>query len=92
MEQKLEPSAKMFALQGIWEEILRWIFGTAYSNGHRGIRCNYELLNLCTDIDIVNLIRVRGLNWIGHINRVDDTRKVEQIFGSQPEGVRTRGR
>jgi hypothetical protein len=43
-------------------------------------------------MDIVSLIRVRRLNWIGQFNRIDDTRKVEQIFGCQPEGVRTRGR
>lgn len=43
-------------------------------------------------MDIVSLIRMRRLNWIGHINRIDDTRKFEQIFGIQPEGVRTRGR
>jgi hypothetical protein len=43
-------------------------------------------------MDIVSLTRVRRLNWIGHINRIDDTRNVEQIFCSQPEGVRTRGR
>jgi len=49
---------------------------------------NYKI---CVQIDIVSPIRVRGLNWIGHINRVADTRKLEQIVGSQPEGVRTRG-
>jgi hypothetical protein len=43
-------------------------------------------------MDIVSLIRVRRLNWIGHINWIDNTSKVEQIFGSQPAGVRTRGR
>jgi len=37
-------------------------------------------------------MKVRRLNWIGHINRLDDTIKVEQVFGSQPDGVRTRGR
>jgi hypothetical protein len=43
-------------------------------------------------MDIVTLIRVRRLNWIGQINRTDDTKKVKKIFNSQPEGVRTRGR
>ena len=44
------------------------------------------------DVDIVTFIIVRRLNWVDHINPIDDTRKVKQIFNSETEGVRTRGR
>jgi hypothetical protein len=47
---------------------------------------------LYADVDIVSHIRVKRLNWIGHIDRTDGTRKFDQIFSSQPEGERKRGR
>jgi hypothetical protein len=47
---------------------------------------------VCENVDIVTLITVRRMNWIGHVSRKDDIRKVEHMFGSQPEGVRRKGR
>jgi len=52
----------------------------------------YELQTLYEGMDIVILIRMRRLNWIGHINRTDDTRTVEHMFSNQPESVRRTGR
>jgi len=52
----------------------------------------YELQNLYEDMDVVILIRIRRLNWIGHISWLDDTRTVEHMFSSLPGGVRRRGR
>jgi hypothetical protein len=76
--------------ENLWEDLWSYIY--IYSMGQWRIRYNFELQTLNEDVGIVTLIRVRRLNWIGHINRIDDTRKVKQIFNSQPDGVRTRGR
>ena len=32
------------------------------------------------------------MNWIGHVNRMDSKRKVSQVFNSNPQGSRLRGR
>ena len=52
------------------------------SKGQSRIRYNYELQALYEDVDIVTLISVRRLNWIGHSNRMNDTRKEKQIVKS----------
>lgn len=44
------------------------------------------------NLDIDALTRMRRLNGIGYVNRMDDTRKTKQIFSSQPQGVRKRER
>jgi len=46
----------------------------------------------CAHVDIISHIRVRRLNWIGHIDRMDATRKFNKIFSSRPESVRKIGR
>jgi len=53
---------------------------------------SYELQTLYDGMDIVILIRMRRLKWIGHINPKDNNRTVEHMFSKQPEGVRRRGR
>ena len=50
---------------------------------------NYRLYE---DMDIVTLIRMKRLNWIGHINRNDGNRKAEHMFSSLPGGVSRRER
>ena len=47
---------------------------------------------LYADVDIVRYIRVRSLNWIGHIDRMDGIRKFNEIFSRRPESVRKIGR
>jgi len=61
-----------------------------YNKSQWRIRHNHELQTLYEGVDIVSHIRVRRPNWIGQVNWMDDTREVEQIFNSQPEGVGTK--
>jgi hypothetical protein len=44
------------------------------------------------DSDILSFVRISRLNWIGHVNRMDSKRKVSQVFNSDPQGGRLRGR
>jgi len=49
-------------------------------------------MQLFGDLDILSSVRVSRLEWIGHVNRMDSKRKVSQVFDSNPQGSRLRGR
>jgi hypothetical protein len=42
--------------------------------------------------DIVNVIQIRRLEWLGHVVRMNETRSVKKIFEGKLEGQRGRGR
>jgi transcription termination factor 2 len=42
--------------------------------------------------DIVTKIKVRGLEWLGHVIRMEDTRLPNMVFNAKPEGRRGVGR
>ena len=42
--------------------------------------------------DIVNVIKIRRLVWLGHVVRVNETRSVKKILERKLEGRRGRGR
>jgi hypothetical protein len=56
------------------------------------IRTNLELQNVYRSPDIVTEIKVRRLEWLGHIIRMDGARMVKKVFVSKPEGRRDIGR
>jgi len=41
---------------------------------------------------IVAVIKIRRLEWLGHVNRMNETRSVKKIFEGKLEGRRGRGR
>jgi hypothetical protein len=43
-------------------------------------------MQLFVDLDIPSFVRRRQLNWIGHVNRMDSTSKVSQVFNNNPQG------
>jgi hypothetical protein len=42
--------------------------------------------------DIVSIIKIRRLEWLGHVVRMNETRTVKKIFEGKLEGRRSRGR
>jgi hypothetical protein len=40
----------------------------------------------------VTVIKIRRLEWLGHVIRMDETRAVKKIFEGELEGRRGRGR
>jgi hypothetical protein len=42
--------------------------------------------------DIVNVIKIRILEWLGHVVRMNETRSVKKVFEEKLEGQRGRGR
>jgi hypothetical protein len=42
--------------------------------------------------NIVNVIKIRRLEWFGHVVRMNETRSVKKIFEGKLDGRRGRGR
>jgi hypothetical protein len=42
--------------------------------------------------DIITVINIRRLEWLGHVVRMDESRSVKKIFEGKLEGRRGRGR
>ena len=49
-------------------------------------------MQLFGDLDVLSFVRISFLNWIGAVNVMDSKRKVSQIFNSNVQGSRLRGR
>ena len=76
-----------------WErKILRKIYGPTKKNGRWGIKTNEELMTKYKTPDIVSIIKIRRLEWFGHVVRMNETRYVKKIFDGKLEGRRGRGR
>jgi hypothetical protein len=41
------------------------------------------------NLDILSIVRISRLNWIGHVNRMDSK---SQVLNNNPQGNRLRGR
>jgi transcription termination factor 2 len=71
---------------------LRKIYGPTKENGQWRIKTNEELITKYKSQDIITVIKVRKLEWLGHIIRMDETRSVKKIFEGKIEGRRGRRR
>jgi hypothetical protein len=75
-----------------WErKILRKIYGPTKENGQWRIKTNAELITKYKFQDIITVINIRRLEWLGHFIRMDKTRSVKKIFEGKLEGRRGRG-
>jgi transcription termination factor 2 len=76
-----------------WErKILRKIHGPTKENGQQIIKTNAELITKYKSQDIITVMKIRRLEWFGHVIRMDETRSVKKIFEEKLEGRRGRGR
>ena len=53
---------------------------------------NYELDQLIHGVAIIWFIKGRGLEWLGHVRQMDDSRTSKRVIGWKPIGRRIRGR
>jgi hypothetical protein len=51
--------------------ILRRIYGPTCENGAWRIKYNDELYSLRKDLDIVRVIKVARIRWLGHVVRME---------------------
>jgi hypothetical protein len=76
-----------------WErKILRKIYGPSKENGQWRIKTNAELITKYKSQDIITVIKIRSLEWLGHVIRMEKTRSVKKIFEGKLEGRRGRER
>ena len=61
-------------------KILRKIFGPNNESGTWRIKTNKELDEIIKRKNIINFIRTQRLSWLGHIERMQDTRMVKAIY------------
>jgi hypothetical protein len=69
--------------------ILRYIFGPVEENGTWRKRYNLELFN---EPDIMRFIKVKRLDWAGHLMHASENRMIKNVFNTKPEGTRKVGR
>jgi hypothetical protein len=75
-----------------WErKILRKIYGPTKENGQWRVKTNSELTTKYKFQRIVTAIKIRRLEWLGHIIRMNEARIVKKIFEEKLEGRRGRG-
>ena len=69
-----------------------FVYGPTKENGQWRIKSNLELATKYKSQDTVTVIKIRRLEWIGHVIRMNETRYVKKIFEGKLEGRRGRGR
>jgi hypothetical protein len=74
-------------------KILRKIYGPTKENGQWRIKTNSELITKYKSQDIVTVIKIGRLEWLGHVIRMNETdRPVKKIFEGKLEERRGKGR
>jgi hypothetical protein len=72
--------------------ILRYNFVPVEENGTWRRRYNHELYKLFNEPDITGYIKVKRLEWAGHLIRTSENRTIKKIFSTKPEGNSKVGR
>jgi hypothetical protein len=76
-----------------WErKLLRKIYGAVNEKGQSRIRRNMELYQLYKDLDLITEIKKQRLHWIGHVERMEESRILIKLIHSNPEGRQRTGR
>ena len=73
-------------------KIFRRIYGAKYENGEWKSRTNRELQEMSKRENIVKWIKGQRINWLGHLERMEEDRMPKKIFTQELEGTRRRGR
>jgi hypothetical protein len=73
-------------------KILRKIFGPTYENGFWRIKTNQQLDKIIKHKNIINFARAQKLGWLGHIERMKETKMVKAIHCWKPTSKRPTGR
>jgi len=72
--------------------LLRKIFGPTYENLSWRIKTNQEVDKLIKHKNIINFATEQRLGWYGHIERIQETRIVKEIYTWKPISKRPTGR
>jgi hypothetical protein len=64
--------------------ILRRIYGPTWKNVVWRIKYNDEIYSLCEDLDIIRVIKVARIGWLGYLVRMEENSPCKNITISQP--------
>ena len=74
-----------------WDKkIQRKVHGLPCGNGSWRIKLNQEMYNKFKSLDIVTVVKVRRLEWLGNVVRLDCERAVNRLLNGKPVGGRKR--
>jgi hypothetical protein len=73
-------------------KVLRKTFGPTNENGIWRIKTNQKLDKIIKHKNIINFIRAQRLGWLGHIERMQETRMVKAIHSWKATSRRPIGR
>jgi len=73
-------------------QILRQIYGPVNIDSVWRIRNNMKIDNLIERADIVRFIKAQRIKWLGHIQRMDQTRPARKLLDWKPMGTRSIGK
>ena len=73
-------------------KIFTRIYGPKYENGEWKSRTNRELEEMSKGDNIVKWIKGQRINWLGHLERMEEDRMPKKIFTQELDGTRKRGR
>jgi len=68
------------ALRRFERKVLRKIYGPMVDKGVWRIRYNNELCKLMGGEDIVRLIKAQRIQWLGHVERMDETAMPKRVL------------
>ena len=86
-------SKKIETMLGVFErKVLRRIFGAVLDNQVWRIRYNQELYEKYKSMDLVTFIKLRRLEWAGHVYRMEECRIPRRVMEGRLYGVRPIGR
>jgi hypothetical protein len=68
------------------------MYGPVQDNGQWRIRYNKELYELYGEPDLVTCIKLKRLQWAGHVQRMEGTRIPKKVFKAKFDGVRSVGK
>jgi hypothetical protein len=80
------------ALRIFERKILRKIYGPVLQNGEFRIRYNEELNELIKGEDIVIFIKAQRLQWLGHVERMNEMAMPKRMLQGTIYTTRKRGR
>jgi hypothetical protein len=76
-----------------WErKLLRKIYGAVNEKRKWRIRRNMEIYQLYKDLDLITEIKKQRHHWIGHVERMEESRILIRLIHSNPEGQQRTGR
>ena len=80
------------ALRRFERKVLRKIYGPVVDKGVWRIRYNNELCKLMGGEDIVRFIKAQRIQWLGHVERVDETAMPKRVLKGKLNATRRIGR